>query len=158
MPEEIQYTPFGTPIRKVDPVDCSQKLLPQFGLELDKETGCTYSVVKDSIDLDALIQTYKDSCGMEAAQLLLKRGLASPEDFAAKPGDYGDTSDLPDNINDAYQQSLAAGKFAAENGLDLSQFKTEKDITDFVNKKVQEALAAQKAQAATNVQGGKENA
>lgn len=143
MPDTIKYTPFGTPIREVQPSDCSNKMLAQFGLELDKETGSSVIVQKDPIDLDELIQSYKDQCGMEQAQLLISRGLASPEDFAAKPGDYGDTSTLPDNINDAYQANLKA----QESGVNLSQFKTDQDIQDYVNKMIQEQLAAQKAAA-----------
>lgn len=137
----VKYTPFGTPIREVLPTDCSKKELAQFGLELDKETGSTVVVEKDPIDLDELIQSYKDQCGMEQAQMLIARGLASADDFAAQPGDYGDTSTLPDNINDAYQANLKA----QESGVDLTQFKTDKDIQDYVNKMIQEQLAAAKA-------------
>lgn len=140
MPETIKYTPFGTPIRKVEPQDCSNKLLKQYGLELDKETGSTFVVEKDPLDLDAQIQTYKDQCGLEFAQLQLKRGLASPEDFAAQPGDYGDTSTLPDNINDAYRASLDAKKAA---NLDLGQFKTDADIQAYVKAQVKAQLEAQ---------------
>lgn len=146
MPNVIKLTPFGTPIRDVLPVDCSQKELAQFGLELDKETGSTYVVVKDPIDLDALIQSYKDQCGMELAQLQIKRGLASPEDFAAEPGDYGDTSTLPDNINDAYRASLVA----QQSGINLEQFKTDADIEAYVKAQVKAQLEAQaKAQQQT---------
>lgn len=147
MPDAIKYTPFGTPIRESAPSDCSKKELAQFGLELDKETGSTYVVQKDPIDLDELIQSYKDSCGMEQAQLLLRRGLASPEDFAAKPGDYGDTSTLPDNINDAYRASLEAQKA----GVDLGQFHSDADIKAYVEAQVAKALAAQEEAAKTQV-------
>lgn len=118
-----------------------QKELAQFGLELDKETGSMVIVEKDPIDLDAIVQSYKDQCGMELAQLQLKRGLASPEDFAADPGDYGDTSTLPDNINDAYRASLAA----QSSGVDLKQFKTDADIQAYVQAQVKAQLEAQAA-------------
>lgn len=140
MPETVKYTPFGTPIRKSEPVDCSNKFLAQFGLELDKETGSTFIVGKDPIDLDAQIQTYKDQCGMDLAQLQMKRGLADPGDFAAEPGDYGDTSTLPDNINDAYRASLNAKKAS---NVDLSQFKTDADIEAYVKAQVKAELEAQ---------------
>lgn len=144
MPNAVQYTPFGTPIRAAVPSDCSKKDLAQFGLELDKETGSTYVVQKDPIDLDELIQSYKDQCGMELAQLQIKRGLASPDDFAAVPGDYGDTSMLADNINDAYQASMKAQSA----GIDLGQFKSEADIKAYVEKMVSEQLAQKEAAAA----------
>lgn len=137
MPNKIKLTPFGTPIREVKPCDCSKKTIKQYGLELDKETGSTYVVEKDPLDLDAQIQTYKDQCGMELAQLQIKRGLADPADFAAQPGDYGDTSTLPDNINDAYRASLDA-KNAAK--VDLSQFKTDADIQAYVKAQVKAQL------------------
>lgn len=138
MPDEIKYTPFGTPIREEVPVDCSNPMLAQFGLELNKETGSTYVVEKDPLNLDELIQTYKDQCGMDFAQLQIQRGLASAEDFAAKPGDYGDISDLPDNINDAYRGHLAA----EASGVDLGQFKTEADIRAYVEAQVKAQLEA----------------
>lgn len=148
MPDKLKFTPFGTPVRQIKPTDCSKKLLKQYGLELDKETGSTFVVEKDPLDLDAQIQTYKDACGMELAQLQLKRGLAVPGDFSAEPGDYGDTSTLPDNINDAYRANLDA----AASGINLSQFKTDADIEAYVQAQVKAQLEAQvkAAQGATS--------
>lgn len=154
MPETVKYTPFGTPIRKVKGVNCNVRTVPQFGLVLDKETGSTHLEPKDPLDLHALIQTFRDQCGMTAAQNLIKRGLAEPKDFAAVPGDYGDTSALPDNLNDSYQASLAAQKAAQASGVDLGLFKSEADIKAYVDKMVSEKLkaaeAAKAAQAATS--------
>lgn len=160
MPEAaLKYTPFGTPIRKVKGVNCNVRTIPQFGLVLDKETGTTYLEAKDPLDLHALVQTFRDQCGMTAAQNLIKRGLADPNDFAAAPGDYGDTSALPDNINDAYQASLKAKSAAAFQGVNLSQFKSDADIKAYVDKLVsaqlkaaEDAKAAQAAKAATSVE------
>lgn len=154
MPNEqaqaVQYTPFGTPIRKERFIydGISQRKLAQFGLELDKETGSTKVVEKDPIDLFELIQSYKDECGMEAAQRLIARGLASPDDFAAQPVDYGDTSQLPDNINDAYQQNLKNQQL----GVDLSQFKSTADIDAYVTEQVKKELAKAQAQAQQQIQ------
>lgn len=142
MPNAINYTPFGTPIRKADAVDLDKKELAQFGLELDKETGSMIIVQKDPIDLDEVIQSYKDQCGMELAQNLIKRGLADPDDFAAKPGDYGDISALPDNLNDAYQASLAAKGVEKANGLDLGDIRTQADLQKYVNQLIAEKLKA----------------
>lgn len=160
MPEAaVRYTPFGTPIRKTHGVKLSVKVVPQYGLEPDKETGSTKIVKKDPLDLYELTQSYKSLCGMELAQLQISRGLASPDDFAAKPGDYGDTSTLPDNINDAYQASLKAKSAAASQGVNLSQFKSDADIKAYVDKLVsaqlkaaEDAKAAQAAKAASNVE------
>lgn len=145
MLDPVQYTPFGTPIRPVIPTDCSKKELEQFGLELDKETGSTFVVEKDPIDLDEIVQSYKSQCGMEMAQTLLKRGLASEEDFYAKPGDYGDVSELPDNLNDAYQAKLAADQVAEAAGLALEGIKTDADFQAYVDQLVAAKLAAAEA-------------
>lgn len=142
----LLVTPFGTPIRVFNPTRTSKlykKEIAQFDLDFDKETGSTKVVQKDPLDLDAVIQSYKDQCGMELAQLQIKRGLAGPNDFAAAPGDYGDVSMLPDNINDAYQQAQAAK--AAVGTVNLSQFKTDADIQAFVEKAVAAQLAAKEA-------------
>lgn len=157
---KVKLTPFGTPVRECKPTRSDKiykKEIAQFGLELDQKTGSTVVVSKDPLDLDALIQSYKDQCGMEMAQLMIKRGLASTDDFAAKPGDYGDTSTLPDNLNDAYQAAQVAQKAAGN--INLSQFKSDKDIQDYVNKVIAQQLAAQQAQAKAQVQtdnGGKQ--
>lgn len=155
MPKEekkIEFTPFGTPIRSDRFIfdGIGEKNLAQFGLELDKETGSSVVVQKDPLDLHELIQSYKDDCGMEFVQKMLSRGLARPEDFAAQPGDFGDSSTLPDNINDAYQQSLENAKL----GVDLGQFKSQKDIEDYVIAQVKAQLAAQQNQQITQTQQG----
>lgn len=139
--EVIEFTPFGTPIKKERYVfeGVHEKLMAQFGLELDKETGTMLIVSKDPIDLDEIIQSYRDQCGMEYVQKLLARGLANPEDFAAQPIDYGDSSELADNINDAYQQTLKN----AELNVNLGQFKTAADIDAYVIAQVKAQLAAQ---------------
>lgn len=149
MPETVKFTPFGTPIRKSAPVHLSGRMVPQYGLELDKETGSTKVVAKDSVDFYALIQSYRSQCGMELAKLQISRGLASPNDFAAAPGDYGDITGIPDNLNDAYRASLNAKSAAKASGIDLNQFKTSADIQAYVDRVVSEKLkAAEKAKAA----------
>lgn len=155
---ELKFTPFGTPIRPVKPTKCDKKFLEQFGVELDTKTGNTIIVHKDPVDLDALIQSYRHECGMELAQTLIQRGLADPNDFYPEAKDYGDTSELPDNLNDAYRESLRAQDAAGS--LDLGQFKTEADIQAYVEKYVKEQLEAQKAVAASSNQsvGGSDNA
>lgn len=142
--EEVKYTPFGTPIRKDRFVysGLGNRKLAQFGLELDKETGSTIVVEKDPIDLVELINSYKDQCGIEYVQKLISRGLASPEDFMAPNVDYGDSSQLADNINDAYQQTLQNKSL----GVDLGQFQTAADIDNYVIDQVKKQIALAQAQ------------
>lgn len=144
--KEFVFNPFGTPVAlAADRKECFHfdgidvRNIPQFGLELDKETGSTVIVEKDPLDLFELIQSYKDQCGMDFVQKMMARGLASAEDFAAQPLDYGDSSQLADNINDAYQQTLANEKL----GVDLGQFKTAQDIDNYIIAQVKSQLAKQ---------------
>lgn len=153
--EKISYNAFGTPvILSSDRKECFHfdgidvRTIPQFGLELDKETGSTVIVEKDPLDLYELIQSYKDQCGMEFVQKLITRGLASPDDFAAQPIDYGDSSQLADNINDAYQQAMANEKL----GVDLGQFKTAQDIDNYIIAQVKAQLANAKSRSQSETQ------
>lgn len=144
----IKFTPFGTPIKPFVPTHSGKvykKEIAQFDLAFDKETGSTYVEQKDPLDLDAQIQSYKDQCGLEFAMLQMKRGLITADQLAAAPGDYGDTSTLPDNLNDAYQAAQAAK--SAAGSLDLTQFKTDADIQAYVEKAVAAQLAAKEAAA-----------
>lgn len=142
---KLKVTPFGGPVRPVYISDywknVGKKTVAQFDLKFDPKTGGTEIVQKDPLDLDAEIQSHKDECGMVQAELLLKRGLARPEDFAAKPGDYGDTSNLPDNINDAYQMAQECQKAIK---VDLKQFKTDADVEAYVQAQIQAELAKQR--------------
>lgn len=145
--EEVKLNAFGSVFPDFKPTRSDRiykKEVAQFGSELDQKTCQMVPVLRDPLDLDAQIQTFKDQCGMVQAQLLLKRGLAIPEDFAAKPGDYGDTSDLPDNINDAYQMNKALNDGVK---IDLHQFKTDADIEKFVKEQIQLQLDAAKTAA-----------
>lgn len=146
--EKVAFNAFGTPVALAgDREECYHfdgigvRNIPQFGLELDKETGSTVIVEKDPLDLFELIQSYKDQCGMDFVQKMISRGLASEEDFAAQPIDYGDSSQLADNINDAYQQAVSNDKL----GVDLGQFKTAQDIENYVIAQVKAQLAKQQA-------------
>lgn len=147
-----KVTPFGGPVRPVYQSkyweNVGKKTVAQFDLKFDPKTGGTEIVQKDPLDLDAEIQSHKDECGMVQAELLLKRGLARPDDFAAKPGDYGDTSNLPDNINDAYQMAQEVQKSV---NVDLKQFKTDADIQAYVQSQIQAELAKQKQTTKTEV-------
>lgn len=145
----VKFNPFGSLIPSFKPQFVklvTEKQVAQFGCEFDEETKQMVSVLKDPLDLDAQIQTFKDQCGMAQAQLLLKRGLITPEELAAKPGDYGDSSDMPDNINDAYQKAMSS----AVPGVDVRKFKTDEDIQKYVESVIAAKLAAAQPQAQPN--------
>lgn len=95
-------------------MDCTKHLMPKVSLKVDKEALKTVPVEDDFVDLDELILSYKDSCGMAAIQKLLAKGLASPGDFA-DDGLHGvDLTGVADNLNDAYQKQQLLGEKLAE--------------------------------------------
>lgn len=147
MSESVKYTPFGSPIREPVYTDLGKNdgLLPTFELDLDKETGNTQVVQGEPIDLYAEIQSFKDSCGMYAAQQQIAHGLKAPDAFSDlnNPTDYGDISEMPDNINDAYQANQAAA--AQANALGIGGIQTQADLDKYVADLVAKQIAAQKA-------------
>lgn len=153
MSESVKYTPFGTPIREPVYTDLGKNdgLLPTFELELDKETGNTRVVEGEPLDLYAEIQSFKESCGMYAAQQQIAHGLKAPDAFSDlnNPTDYGDVSEMPDNINDAYQANLQAN--AAQAALGLPDFKTQADLDNYVKDLVAKQMAAEKAKSTQEV-------
>lgn len=156
MSDAVQYTPFGTPIREFKPSHFPKNdgLLPTFELKLDKETGNTEIVQGEPIDLYAQIQSYKDSCGMTAAQELIARGLKAPDAFADDPADYGDISTMPDNINDAYQANEQAAAAARAYGIEGIQ--TQAELDSYIKSMVAKELAASKEASAAPATDTKE--
>lgn len=55
----------------------------------------------EKVDLVAEVQACKNLCGLEYMKALLQRGLAKPEDFAAKPSDFHDVTQVPSDVHTA---------------------------------------------------------
>lgn len=141
-------------------IDVDWNKRPILGVDLDKETGNTNVVVTGVQDVHEEIQHFKDQCGFEGMRNLIARGQARPLDFA-DDGKHGfDSSKLPDNVNDAYRASMAAGK-GSNNIFDQLGIKpiydkdgkvdvaaTEKLLTDAIT-----GLFKQKANEAVNKEG-----
>lgn len=91
------------------PIDCSKKEMVQLKVIVD-EDGQPWPDESDTVDLDALIQTYKDQCGMEGAKRLLKQGLISAEDLADDGKGSYDGSQIPESAQDRANAAVAANK------------------------------------------------
>lgn len=120
----------------------------RYGLELIPDSGNTRPVIKETIDMPELINSYKDQCGMEYMLRLVQSGqisMASLRDDGTGSGDFTG----PDNINDAYRAAQAAkvqGDQVAK-ALGIENYMDEKDLDALVAKKVAELMEAQKASA-----------
>lgn len=116
--------PFGFP----SPARCVNKIaehdvIIKTKLDFDPATGKTTVNQEEKIELYPLIQSYKDQCGMEYVQKLIRTGYATADKFA-DDGKHGGEVPASTDINDAYRASMAAksssDKLSAALGLDLS--------------------------------------
>lgn len=69
-------------------------------MEVDRDTLVAVPVY-DKVDLVAEINACRDLCGLEYMKVQLARGLAKPEDFMAKPSEFGDTTVVPQDVHTA---------------------------------------------------------
>lgn len=120
----------------------------RYGVELIEGTGNTRPVIKETIDMTELINSYKDQCGMEYMLRLVQTGqisMASLRDDGTGSGDFTG----PDNINDAYRAAQAAKVLGDQvaKALGIEKYMDEKDLDALVAKKVAELMEAQKAAA-----------
>lgn len=85
-----------------DPVDYSsqQFIYRVSNMTVDRDT-LMVSPEFEKVDLIAEIQSCKMLCGLEYMKVQLQRGLAKPEDFMAKPEDFHDVTQVPQDIHTA---------------------------------------------------------
>jgi len=143
-PKEIKRDAFGVIIFESEDQDCSKRTMINLGVKFDPATGSTTPDESDVIDLVDLIQTYKDQCGVEMAQKLIKTGQALPEDFADDGKHSGDSTlpqfQSPQALANAAVQSQAATKQILDAlGLNESAIKLSDDqLTSIVEKVIAE--------------------
>lgn len=82
-------------------VKCDEKDLNIYSLKLTKK-GQAAVYVERKEDLDALIQSYKDSCGLESMIQLLKRGQISATALA-DDGQHSGDGTIPTELGPAMQ-------------------------------------------------------
>lgn len=100
--QKTLVNPFGRPFTPLAPVDYStQRFVYRVQtMNVDKDT-LMVSPVFDKVDLVEEIQKCKNLCGLEYMKQLLARGLAKPEDFMAKPEDFHDLTQVPQDVHTA---------------------------------------------------------
>lgn len=126
------------------PVDASERLVPEWGLELDKTTGNTKPVITGQIDMVEVVQSYKDSCGIEAVKRDLACGRVTPEDLADDGKHGGDftnptmLSEMTSIVRQAIADSKAADEEAAKKGLDVKAIKVDGlDLDAYIKQQVE---------------------
>lgn len=120
---------------------CDDIYLIKLGVKVDQETMRTVPDESDKVNLVQLIQSYKDSVGVDAILRGIESGQIDPASIADDGSMSGDIADLPDNLNDAYQRNLAKDaaiqEIAAGLGIDPSTINA-----DNYSQVVTEAIAA----------------
>lgn len=130
----------GYPTVVLKATKCDEKMMVDLKVKKD-EDGNVVPDESNLIDLDALIQTYKDQCGMEAAKRLLKLGQAQPEDFADDGKSGLDCTVIPESAQDRANAAVAAKaqadavkqKFGIPTDQDLTQEQFENLIKSYIS-------------------------
>ena len=89
-------------------------------MKVDPDT-LIVSPVFEKVDIQAEIDACRSLCGVEQMQRLLANGLAKPADFAAKPEDFHDMTQIPADVHSAAKladlRSEQLAKIAKEIGI-----------------------------------------
>lgn len=133
---------------KIKPIKCDVKEMVQLKVSVG-EDGKAYPDEGDVVDLDALIQTYKDQCGMEGAKRMLKQGLITPEELADDGKSSYDGSVIPETAQDRANAAVAAQKnldsvkamFGIEPGQDLTDEQVDALIKSYIEKNLDKFVA-----------------
>lgn len=130
-------------------VDLSNPYVDEWGLEYDQKTGSTHPVITGKIDFVESIQTFKDSCGFEAAMrdvVAGKRTQASLTDDGNHGGDFTRSSDIIESFAALKAQSILsaqADEKAKSKGLDPKELKVDGlDLDAYIQKQVAARVAA----------------
>lgn len=159
MAEEIKkYCP-GFPKVDCQPIDCTEHLMVDLKVKVNED----HTVSPDDsnvVDLDALTQTYRDQCGMEAAKRLLKSGQAQPSDFADDGKSNYDGTIVPETAQERANAAVAAGvkvdavkaKYGIDPNAKMSDEQFDALIKDYISKNLDKFVA----QAPKSTEGGNE--
>lgn len=133
------HTP-GFPTVIVKATKCDERMMVDLKVKKD-EDGNVIPDESNLVDLDALIQTYKDQCGMELAKKMLKLGQATPEDFVDDGKGNYDSSAIPETPQARANAAVAAKaqadavkqKFGIPTDQDLTQEQFENLIKSYIS-------------------------
>lgn len=134
-------------------VKAEEKDLNVYGLKVGKN-GNAIVYVERKEDLDALVQSYKESCGLDAMLKLLNRGMITAQSLA-DDGQHSGDGTIPTELGPA---SLVVGEKVAESeALMKALGLTAEDLnSDDLTGKVREAIQKIAAQQAQEVPGNGE--
>lgn len=126
--------PMGHVIRPIAGRPCNDRFMVNLKVVVNPETGHTHPDESDKVDLVALIQTYKDQCGMELAKRLIKQGV-DPAVFADDGKHSGDVTDP------TLQSPQAIANAALGNAEAVAQIKKALGLPDNANALSEEQLS-----------------
>lgn len=142
---------FGHPKREyVEFVPHIKSVITKYGLELEKETGTTHAVIAEEIDVNELVESFRDQTGYENAMRLIKSGQVSPDEFADDGKHGADITNVPDYAGDLLRQEIEtkAQKEAIKQAYGLSEEDLQNDDLEAVIKAaVEKRIAEIQAQA-----------
>lgn len=144
---DVQLDFNGLPCRQYEKQNLGVRMMVNLKVKVDPDRpGISIPDESDKIDLYALIQTYKDQCGMIAMQRSLQLGQALPEDFA-DDGKHGvDATELPGSSQELENLRILAGNnvdaIKSKFGIPSGEFSDEQ-LTKIIQDKVAEVLKDQ---------------
>lgn len=156
---EGQADPFGVVRKEIKDSKVVKKdlgFIREYGLEVDKETHRTKPVVKNKINLDKLVQSYKAECGLEYMLRMVQQGRVSPEDIC-DDGKHGvDATQIPTFAGDALRllkPRIEEGEKLKETlgipkDLKLKEENLEAVLKPYIESYFNKMVAAKKAEAA----------
>lgn len=120
------------------PSKLDDKLMVQLGVK-KLDDGSVVPDQSQTIDLDALIQTYKDQCGMELAKRLIATGQATEVDFRDDCKHSGDIRELPVSAQSRANAAVtaAANTAAMADELGVRADMDEEQLTAIIQQYIQ---------------------
>lgn len=142
--ERQRTTPVAVRLRKD-----SKICLKPVAKVIDGKPGMTVPDFSDQVTVQSIVDSYKDECGLAYALRQINQGRLMPTQLMDKGDRSGDVSNLPDNVNDAYQLAKASASDAEKVATDLGishidQAQLDKIVSDAVQRKFEAVIAANK--------------
>lgn len=110
--------------RSFDATQANEPYMAKLKVQVN-EDGTVVPDESDLVNLDELIQTYKDQCGMDMAVRMMKLGQIDPASLADDGKHSADLSVVPDTAQGIANAAIAAkgnvASIKAQLGLDPSQ-------------------------------------
>lgn len=156
---EGQTDPFGVVRKKIQDKKILKKdlgFIREYGLEVDKETHRTKPVVKNKVDIDKLVQSYKEQCGIEYMLRMVQQGRVDLNDIC-DDGKHGvDATVIPTFAGDALRMlkpGIKEGEklkdtLGIPKDLKLNEANLEAVLKPYIESYFNKMVAAKEAEAA----------